>query len=225
MPESDLALPFQVIVSPKRRRIAFRIGEKGVLEVLSPPGVSPSFLRRLVEREAPLIEKLRQKSAMRKREKADFSEGSFFPCLGRYYPIRFSRRVRLFDGEAFLLPQGEEAAIRENLIALYKELAFSYLSEHLPRWQEVMGVQVEKIRINSASSRWGSCSSRGTICFSWKLIQCPPELVEYVMIHELAHRRELNHSDRFWAIVASFCPDLEERKEALKRFSLRLPEI
>ncbi len=75
-----------------------------------------------------------------------------------------------------------------------------------------MGVSFEKIRLNSAKTRWGSCSMRGSLSFNWKLIQAPIEVLDYVVVHELAHLVEHNHSPRFWAKVAEFFPDHKKAK-------------
>ncbi len=79
-----------------------------------------------------------------------------------------------------------------------------------------MGVEFKKIRLSSAKTRWGSCSVRGSLSFNWKLIQAPVEILDYVVVHELAHLIEHNHSPRFWAKVAEFFPDYKKAKLWLK---------
>ena len=80
-----------------------------------------------------------------------------------------------------------------------------------------MGVSYEKVSINSAKTRFGSCSSRKTLNFSYRLALYPYEAIEYVCVHELAHLTEMNHSKKFWAIVEKYLPDYKERKKLLKR--------
>ena len=79
-----------------------------------------------------------------------------------------------------------------------------------------MNVTYGTVRLSSARTRWGSCSARGNLNFHWKLILMPPEVLDYVVVHELAHRREMNHSPRFWAIVEKVLPDYKERRRWLK---------
>ncbi len=79
-----------------------------------------------------------------------------------------------------------------------------------------MGVRFEKIRLSSARTRWGSCGRSGNLSFNWKLIQAPADVLDYVVVHELAHLVEHNHSRRFWAKVAEFCPGYRAAKHWLK---------
>ena len=79
-----------------------------------------------------------------------------------------------------------------------------------------MGVNYGRITIREQKTRWGSCSSAGNLNFNWKLVLMPPEILEYVVVHELAHRKEMNHSSKFWAIVEQEMPDYQEWKQRLK---------
>ena len=79
-----------------------------------------------------------------------------------------------------------------------------------------MGVYFGRITIREQKTRWGSCSSKGNLNFNWKLVLLAPELLDYVVVHELAHRREMNHSKDFWKIVEAELPDYRERRRRLK---------
>jgi predicted metal-dependent hydrolase len=86
-------------------------------------------------------------------------------------------------------------------------------------------VTYTRLAIRDGRSRWGSCSSHGGLNFSWRLILAPPEILDYVVIHELAHRRELNHSPRFWAIVAAHCPAYRQHQRWLRDHGAHLMSI
>lgn len=85
-----------------------------------------------------------------------------------------------------------------------------------------MALVPQKLALSSARSRWGSCSASGGVRLNWRLMQAPPAVIDYVVIHELAHLAELNHSPRFWAIVAAHCPDWKVRRDWLKQHGNRL---
>ena len=97
-----------------------------------------------------------------------------------------------------------------------KELVDKVAGEVKDIW-DLMGVSYDKFSINSAKSRFGSCSSKKTLNFSYRLMLYPYEAIEYVCVHELAHLIEMNHSKKFWAIVEAYLPDYKARKKLLKR--------
>lgn len=96
------------------------------------------------------------------------------------------------------------------------EAAKQYIPQRAAYFARRMGVTYGRITIREQKTRWGSCSSRGNLNFNWKLMRMPPEALDYVVVHELAHRKEMNHSARFWAIVEQELPDYRERRKMLR---------
>ena len=193
-----------------------------MLEVLAPAAVSEKRIADAVEQHAGIIEKLRQKVKLKMRSAPvySFEDGEFFLYRGCWYPLKFTRRVSAFDN-AFFVPAGTVEEVKKSLEKLYRQLAAAHLPPLLRECAARYGLTVKEIRITGAAGRWGSCSSTGNINFSWKLIQCPDEIIHYVICHELAHRIELNHSDRFWAEVAKLCPDYQEHEAYLRENEIR----
>lgn len=105
------------------------------------------------------------------------------------------------------------AAERAELIRRAKEI----LPQRTAYWSQRMGLYPTQIRITSAQRRFGSCSSEGHICYSWRLMQYPPEAIDYVVVHELAHLKHMNHSQAFHALVAKYLPDHKARRALLKK--------
>ena len=96
------------------------------------------------------------------------------------------------------------------------EAARRYIPQRVAYFAQRMDVTYGRITIREQKTRWGSCSSKGNLNFNWKLMRMPPEALDYVVVHELAHRKEMNHSERFWAIVEKELPDYRERRKMLR---------
>ena len=109
-------------------------------------------------------------------------------------------------------PEPDEAE-KARLIALAKMI----LPGRVEHFAALTGLRPKRVKITSAKTRFGSCSSKGSICFSWRLMQYPPEAIDYVVVHELAHLKHMNHSPAFHALVAKYLPDHRQRRALLKR--------
>lgn len=137
----------------------------------------------------------------------DFREGSQVGC----------------DGEVFYLPSGlKPDQIKSACVQIYRRLAKEYLSDQISFYAARMGVTPTVVKISNAKHRWGSCTSKGSINFPWRLMMADDSLIDYVVVHELAHLKEMNHSARFWAIVGHFIPDYNKRRSQLIELSERL---
>lgn len=106
-------------------------------------------------------------------------------------------------------PTDEE---RKALLAQARE----YLPMRVDYWSSIMGLTPTGLKITSARTRFGSCSGKNSLCFSWRLMQYPPEAIDYVVVHELAHIRHHDHSPAFYALIERYMPDWRERMKLLK---------
>jgi len=150
----------------------------------------------------------------------DFLTGERFPYLGRQWPfvvVAFQTEPLTFDPKTgFTLDvtafdQGE--AVFERW---YRLRARELLTARVLHFAGTMGIAAPRLRITGAVRRWGSCSATGTVCFAWRLIMAPADVIDYVVVHELCHLRAMNHSPDFWAAVASVMPDYTERRKWLR---------
>lgn len=105
---------------------------------------------------------------------------------------------------------------REGLEKRYREAAREYIPRRADYYAQQLGVSFERIRIAEQKTRWGSCSSKGTLSFNWKLMLAPPKILDYVVVHEVCHLKEMNHSPRFWKLVEELMPDYKECRKWLK---------
>ena len=141
-------------------------------------------------------------------------DGYAFLLLGK------TRKIRLCDEKTVRI-QGDElfvpnARSRERLLAWLKDNAKRILTQVTQEKAKEMGVAVSAVRISSAKTRWGSCSAKNAISYSFRLLYAPKEVVEYVVYHELCHIRHKNHSKRFWTEVERYCPDWKHKRKWLK---------
>lgn len=111
----------------------------------------------------------------------------------------------------------QAGAVTEEQRRAGTEAARAKIAERAAYYAPILGVTYKRITVRDQKSRWGSCSGKGNLNFTWKLILTPPEILDYVVVHELCHRLEMNHSDRFWSHVERILPDYRERRAWLKK--------
>jgi len=116
----------------------------------------------------------------------------------------------------------KRAVYTEEQVKALKQHARWMLAQKTWQWAQKMQVTYGKLTIRQQATRWGSCSANGNLNFNWKLVLVPEELVDYVVVHELAHRREMNHSPRFWRIVEEQMPDYKERRKRLREYETEI---
>lgn len=149
--------------------------------------------------------------------------GALVPVRGVPHRIRPAKAVRGLvktaideDGAPALVVPGDPAHLARRIEAHLRALARADLGEAVARHAAAIGVRPKAIRLKDTTSRWGSASSSGTLSFSWRLAMAPPFVLDYLAAHEVAHLREMNHSDRFWALCRRLAPRTEEARDWLK---------
>lgn len=214
------------LVRSKRKTIALIIRPDGTLEVRAPLRLSKKDILEWVASKREWIEKHRQEVLKAQAEKAKpanrpLQSGDLIYILGQSYPLHIiesrnsilrletTRLVMSSD----LLPNAE--AVLQDFLSNHLNLT---LSLRLPYFTDLIGKAPAKVRLSKARTRWGSCSSNGNIAFNWRLAMAPPEIVDYIIVHELAHLKHPNHSRAFWAEVARILPDYKARKRWLRQY-------
>lgn len=112
--------------------------------------------------------------------------------------------------------------LQSDLKKWYKEQAMLYISERVEYYKAVIGVTVTDVSIRSRKTQWGSCDSNGCLTFSWRLVMARPEAIDYVVIHELCHRKHMDHSREFWNLVQKYMPDYKNQQQWLEENSVNM---
>lgn len=155
----------------------------------------------------------------------EFKEGAVFPYLGVDHTVVVEKcsSSEVDDGVLRLARHHvEETSVKRALETLYRRKAREEFESRAEVFTEEMEIEYDKIEIRNQRTKWGSCSTTGTLGLNWRLMMAPVEIMEYILIHELAHLRESNHSDKFWSLVAEYDPDYREHAQWLDKNSAKL---
>ena len=219
----DLGVIVCRVKRSSRRTVAIRVTEDGFAEILAPHRVPLTELYNIA---APYAKRLAQdcgKMLERTKERETFTLhfGDKLRLLGGTRELRIGEPGRIrYDDEAFCLP--EDCDLRLDVIELYKLAAKNYIPARVMELAKQMGLTVLSVKINCAKTHWASCSAKNTLNFAWYTIMATQEQVDYVIVHELCHMWEFNHSARFWEKVGQFCPDYKTHRAALRELGLAI---
>ncbi|MEG2295228.1 MAG: SprT family zinc-dependent metalloprotease [Oscillospiraceae bacterium] len=214
------------LIRSKRKTVSLRITKEGRLEVRAPLKLSKATIEQLIESKQKWITDHLAVTIIQNQQKAGFSLSyeSMLVYRGQEYPIQaVNHKQAYFDGEFFSLPYNlDKVTLKNTIISIYKKLAKEYIATRVLYYAHQMGVMPTGIKINSAKTRWGSCSGKNSLNFSWLLILAPDTVIDYVIVHELAHIKEHNHSAKFWGFVEYTLADYKVGQEGLKVLQSKL---
>jgi predicted metal-dependent hydrolase len=165
---------------------------------------------------------IREKRALAiKRREAhkprEFVSGEELPYLGGSLMLAFTggRRVERLGG-ILALPKAESGDAERLIAQWYAARAREFIGARVQAYAERTGIRPSSVSVTGARRRWGSCSAQGRLNFAWRLIMAPPDVIDYVVVHELAHIEHHNHSKAFWARVGEIMPDYQAKRKWLK---------
>lgn len=219
-------VPYRIVPSTRARSIRLRIGPHPEVTIVVPRGQVIRDVAEILLPSRTWI--LRHVEKIEQGMPASLAPGACLPYLGSEYPLVLepsTSRSRIVLHEGTLTVTGPAAApqlLQPSLEYWYREQARAILSERVRYFEPAMGVRHARIAIRDQKTRWGSCSSRGNLNFNWRLVMAPLSVIDYVVIHELAHLVELNHTPRFWEMVERHCPDHREHRRWLRENGARL---
>jgi len=215
------------VIRSKRKSIALVVTPEANLVIRAPMKVSLDYINELVGKNLRWIDRKIQEVKSKPRILAkNFIDGEKFLYLGKPYPLRITDGRKLpfsFENE-FVMDRIYQSIARKLFIDWYKKEAKKVISKRVRFYSKLTSLKYKKIRITNANSRWGSCSAKSNLNFTWRLIMAPLLVIDYVVIHELVQLEHLNHSCRFWQKVKTILPDYETSKKWLKhnRYLLKI---
>ena len=212
--------------SSRRRSIGLRIDDRG-LTVSVPLRASEKWLYSVLQDKAHWVVEKLDGWQMRKPVEIRWADGEMIHYLGealtlRAVPCLFAATPVLRCGElsVFIANDGGAAQIERAVAHWYQLEAERLFAERVAHYAALLDVAPRVVRLSSAKTQWGCCTARGTVRLNKQLVKLPLRLVDYVVVHELAHLREMNHSAAFWEVVGSVCPDYARLRRELKAVAL-----
>jgi predicted metal-dependent hydrolase len=214
-----MSVEYSVVYS-KRKTISITVERDRSVVVRAPIGTSMDQIDQLVQKKGFWIydkTKHKQKYSLEGTEK-EFVAGASIPYLGTDYRLDVSRQS--FDGirfdEKFEISRKSARRASEVFKAWYVQEAQKLILPLVKEYATKLGAEYHSVKIADLKYRWGSCTPKNNLNFNWRLIKAPIRVIEYIIVHELAHLLEANHTERFWQMVKTQIPDYIRAKEWLK---------
>jgi hypothetical protein len=229
-------MEYRLRVTPWARGISLRVTVTGALEVVAPRHYSPRTITRILMREAAWIQTAQAEAATRRRALPPppvwhLPSAISLPAVGAHWTVMgrptAAAGVRVIDADPDeLVVTGcvaDSAACRRALRRWLLRQGKIHLLPRLTVVSHGCGLSYSRSTVRLARSRWGSCSRAGVISLNARLLLLPPALVDYVLVHELCHTRQPNHSPAFWRLVAGYYPEYPDHRAALRAAGKQLP--
>lgn len=205
--------------SAKRKTIGLKIDHEG-LTVHAPWRASEKWLNEVLVSNEKWIQKKLGELARDKPPAIHWGEDAKLLFLGQPMLLKFMPLTKIYCSPPYLyVPEtlaGSAATVRARVVKWYKEQALRHFAARVESYAGLLAVSVPSVRLSSAQHLWGSCNTKGEIRLNWRLIQAPAMQIDYVVAHELAHLIELNHSKKFWKLVARIYPPYDWARRQLR---------
>ena len=213
-------IPVALIHNERARRYVLRLRPDGSARVTIPRGGSIAEARRFAERNAAWLERAQQRA--RSARPKEWTIGTEIHFGGELVTIKPGENGHVLFGTETIKVKEPDSDLRRAIERHLWKMAANEFPPRVIEQAAVHKLNVRRVTVRNQKSRWGSCSQRGTISLNWRLVQTPQFVRDYVILHELMHLRQMNHSVRFWREVESVCPDYKAAESWLKHNSTLL---
>lgn len=207
-------IPIHFVRNPKARRYILRMRPDGSLRATVPSRGSIKEAKAFAERNIEWISKQLEKHQQQSARHHHWQHGTEILYRGKPVILSVGQNHITFADQSIRVTNA--ANVRSVVERYLWRMATKELSKRTLELAVQHNIQIQRITVRNQRSRWGSCSRKGTVSLNWRLIQAPAHVQEYIILHELMHRREANHSYRYWQQVAAVCPDYEVAEKWLK---------
>ncbi|MEI7425513.1 MAG: SprT family zinc-dependent metalloprotease [Candidatus Moraniibacteriota bacterium] len=207
------------IIRSKRKNIALVISHDATLIVRAPMRTPLNYIEKLVEEKFVWIERKMQEANNRpKAVKKTFQSGEEFLYQGELYKIKLTDEltIQITDDFELLFPKVFLWRSHTRMLGWYKKQAQEIIVERTEIIAEKLKLNYSSLKISNAKTNWGSCGPKNSLNFNWRLIMAPSMIIDYVIIHELIHILEKNHSAKFWEKVVTVMPEYKKNRRWLK---------
>lgn len=215
-----------IITRSNRRTLSLSILKDGQVVIKAPNSMSQDTIEKFVYDKQHWI---REKLAQLHQNQVKFEEVinlKKFLLYGNQYSLKLANVKKIQTSSQdmciYMPSSTENEKILQKLKNWFKKTAKTILEERLNYISSIIKIKPNQFRISDSKGRWGACNSKGTISLNYRVIMLPPQIIDYVIIHELCHLIEMNHSKRFWTLVSSFMQNMEVQKQNIKEYSFLL---
>ena len=212
-------MPLLFVHNHRARRYLLRLKSDGVARVTVPRRGSISTAREFVSKNIGWLERQIQRLEAQPKTSNEWRLGTEIYFRGEQVKIEVEAANQIRFGSELLCLRDLTVDLRPAIQKHLRKLAQKELPVRVMELAELHGIQISRVSVRNQKSRWGSCSRKGTISLNWRLIQTPDFVRDYIILHELAHRRQMNHSDKFWQEVERLCPDYLTAERWIKAHS------
>ena len=228
---ADKLINYTLKRSSRRRSIGLQINDQG-LTVSMPLRATEKWLHSVLQEKALWVVDKLDSWQSKKALIQNWADGEQILFRGESFTLRviaslFKAPPQLTASELIIhVADGDnQSAIKKAVMQWNKREAARVFEECVAHFAPLMNVSPREIKLSAARTQWGSCTSQGVVRLNWQLVTMPLHLIDYVVVHELAHLLEMNHSPAFWSVVESVCPDYAKMRGELRKWSPSTPEL
>ena len=213
------------IVNPKLKHTYLSFDNEGNL-IIKSPKISQHYIEQLLLKKSNWINRSKEKLFQKKGKALDFSQQTELYYQGQAYPLKLieqtkKRTTLLFDQEVFFLyyHHYDEVLFQKHVDNFYKEEAKEFVPLLVEKWSGQMALRPTNIRFRKTKRQWGSCSGKNVLSFNTMMMKLPQDVIQYIIVHELAHIQHKHHQKSFWKLVEKYIPEYKQHVTELKNYT------